>query len=422
MDLLLRNATLVVPDASPRRVDLRIADGRIEAVGGDLNMGDANVVDLDGACLSAGWVDLYARLGEPGLEHRETIATGLAAAAAGGFVAVGVSPETEPPVDTREGVAFVRGQAAGQGVDVLPIGCLTKHRAGRELAELHDLAEAGAVAFSDGRFVADASLMRRALEYAAMVDRPVLVHAHDPHLAGQGMMHEGPAGTRAGVPGIPAAAETAALSRDLLLAEATGAHVHVLHATTRRSLDLVRDARARGVRVTASVAAAHLALIDADVQGSGYHAATKSLPPLRPEDDREAIYIALSDGTLDAVFSDHAPHALHETEVEFAAAPFGTSALETVWAVLSTHLVSTGRLSLSQAVALLTDGPRRCLGLPRAAVEAGDRAVLTVFDATTPWTFDAARMRSRSRHTPFEGASFVGRVERIVRGARGDGR
>ena len=414
MDLLLRNATLVADGTAHPAADLHVRDGRIRAIGPSLDAPDAEVLDLDGACVSAGWVDLYARLGEPGLEHRETIASGLAAAARGGYAAVGVAPETEPPVDTREGIAFVRAQAVGQGVEALPIGCLTKRREGRELAELHDLADAGAVAFSDGRFVEDAGLMRRALDYAAMVDRPVLLVPHDPHLAGAGLMHEGAAGTRAGVPGIPAAAETAALARDLLLAEATGARVHVLHATARRSLDLLRDARARGVRVTASVAAVHLALSDADVLQSGYHAATRVRPPLRPRDDREAVVEALLDGTLDAVVSDHAPFALHETEVEFAAAPVGHSALETVWPVVSTHLVTTGRVPLATAVALLTDGPRRCLGLPRQSVDVGSTATLAVFDATTAWTFDAASMRSRSRHTPFDGAAFVGRVHRRI--------
>lgn len=414
MDLLLRDATLVTPDAPPRRTDVRVRDGRIDALGDRILDEAMPTLDLGGALVSAGWFDLYARLGEPGLEHRETMATGLAAAAAGGFTAVGVAPETEPPVDTREGVAFVRSQAAGWGVEALPVGSLTKRRAGSELAELHDLAEAGAVAFSDGRFVEDASLMRRGLEYAAMVDRPVLLLPHDARLAGKGMMHEGAAGTRAGVPGIPEAAETSALARDLLLAEATGARVHVLHATTRRSLDLVREARARGVRVTASVSAHHLALTDADVEARAYHAGTKLLPPLRPETDRDAVVAALADGTLDAVVSDHAPFALHETEVEFAAAPFGASALETVWPLISTHAIAPGHVSIERAIDLLTDGPRRCLGLRPLRIEPGVEARLTVFDATTAWTFDAARMRSRSRHTAIDGDAVVGRVHRVV--------
>ena len=424
--LLLRNAALVgggdgaAADTS-QPLDLLIDGDRLVAVGPALDAPEsATVVDLGGAYVSAGWLDLYARGGEPGLEHRETTATLLAAAAAGGFAGVAIAPETEPPIDTREGVAFAAAQAVrtASGVAAHVVGALTKRRAGGELAELWDLADAGAVAFSDGVWIADAGLMRRALEYAAMLDRPVLLFPHDRALAGGGLVHEGTAGTRAGAMGIPEVAETAALARDLLLAADTGARVHVLHATTRRSLDLIRDARARGTRVTASVSAAHLALTDEAVEASGFDAATKLLPPLRSAADRAALLAALADGTLDAVFSDHAPHALHETEVEFAAAPFGVSALETTWAVLSTHAVAEGRLSVEQAAALLTSGPRRCLGLPPLAVETGARAALTVFDASTPWTFDARRMRSLGRQTPFDGAAMTGRVRGIVAGGR----
>ncbi len=427
MDLLLRDAALVTPtavgagDTPPDRLDVLVRDGRIAGMGADLGVpGGAQVVDLGGAFVSAGWLDLYARGGEPGLEHRETTASLLAAAAAGGFAAIAIAPETEPPIDTREGVAFVAAQAARADSDVAAhvVGALTKRRAGHELAELWDLADAGAVAFSDGAWIADAGLMRRALEYAAMLDRPVLLFPHDAALAGRGLVHEGAAGTRAGAMGIPEVAETASLARDLLLAADTGARVHVLHATTRRSLDLVREARARGVRVTASVSAAHLALTDAAVEATDFDAATKLLPPLRPAADREAMIEALLDGTLDAVFSDHAPHALHETEVEFAAAPFGASALETTWAVLSTHLVVPGRLPLARAVALLTDGPRRCLGLSPLDFAVNAEAALTVFDTSTAWTLDERAMRSMSRHTPFAGAAFTGRVRGVVAGGR----
>ena len=417
--LLLRAATLVGSGSPPDAADLLVDRGRIARVGSGLDAPDAaTVVDLGGACVSAGWVDLYARLGEPGLEHRETLATGLAAAAAGGFTAVGVAPETDPPLDTQDGIRFVLAQAEGAPAAALVVGALTKRRAGEELAELGDLADAGAVAFSDGRFVRDPALMRRAFEYAAMLDRPVLVYPHDPALAGAGLVHEGTAGTVAGALGIPEVAETTALARDLLLAGYTGARVHVLHATTAASLALVRRAKADGVRVTASVSAAHLALTDEAVEASGYAPATKLRPPLRPAADVAALHDALADGTLDAVFSDHAPHALHETEVEFAAAPFGASALETAWGVLATHLVAPGRLTIARAVELLAEGPRRCLGLPPAALAEGAWAALTVFDPAAAWTFDAARMRSGSRHTPFAGTAFTGRVRGVVAGGR----
>jgi dihydroorotase len=416
--LFLHDATLLDGD-TPRRADVLVVGGRIEQIAADLDApADARRLDLGGAFVSPGWLDLYARLGEPGLEHRETVATGTAAGWAGGFTALVAAPETDPPLDTHDAVRFVQAQAAKAGAEVAVVGAFTKRRTGEELAELGDLADAGAVAFSDGRFVADAALMRRALEYAGMLDRPVLVYPHDPALAGRGLMHEGAAGTRAGLPGLPEVAETAALARDLLLAQYTGARIHVLHATTGASLDLIRRAKDAGVRVTASVSAAHLALTDAAVEGTAYRVATKLRPPLRPAADVEALRAALVDGTLDAVFSDHAPHARHETEVEFAAAPFGASALETTWAVLSTHLVGSGLLSVERAAALLWEGPRRCLDLPAPGLAEGAGATLTVFDTDTPWTLDAEHLRSRGKSTPFDGHAFTGRVRGVVVGGR----
>ena len=406
--LVLRNATFVAPGQPPRRADLLVEPGQPLRVDPPADAcADAETRDLGGAFVSSGWTDLYVRTGEPGHEPRETLASAAAAAAAGGFATVALAPETDPVLDTASSVRFVQERAAALPVAMPVVGALTKGRAGAELAELGALADAGCVAFSDGRFVPDAALMRRALEYASMLGLPVLSFPHDPSLAGKGLVHEGPAGTRAGALGIPEVAETAALARDLLLAEYTGARLHVLHATTRRSLDLVREAKARGVAVTASASATYLALTDEAVEASGYDPATKLRPPLRPSADRDALREALLDGTVDAVFSDHAPYALHETDLEYAAAPFGASALETTWAVLATHLVAPGLLPLERAVALLTDGPRRCLGLPPSEA-------LTVFDSDTAWTFDPAAMRSRSRHTPFAHAAFTGRVRGLV--------
>lgn len=410
--LLLTNARFVAPGQPPRAAHLLVESGqplRIDPSGGDLS--DVEAVDLGGAMVSDGWTDLYVRTGEPGHEPRETLHSAAAAAVAGGFATLALAPETEPVLDTAAAVRFVQERAAALPVAMPVVGALTKGRDGRELAELGDLADAGCVAFSDGRFVADAGLMRRALEYAAMLDRPVIVFPHDPALAAKGLVHEGAAGTRAGALGIPEVAETVALARDLLLAEYAGARLHVLHATTRRSLDLVRDAKARGVAVTASVSATHLVFTDEAVEASGYDPATKLRPPLRPASDRDALREALRDGTLDAVFSDHAPYALHETDLEYAAAPFGASALETTWAALATHLVAPGLLPVERAVELLTDGPRRLLGLSPSDA-------LTVFDTGTSWRFSPAAMRSKSRHTPFADATFTGRVRGIVTGGR----
>ncbi len=417
-DLLVRGAHLVGPGMdAPRAADILIRDGRIAEVGEGIAASGVPVFDAAGCYVSAGWVDLKAQLGEPGLEYRETIATGAAAAAAGGFTAVVLAPGTEPPFHTRDVVEYVRARARDEAVEVLPTGCITKNRAGKELAEMADLAEGGAVAFSDGsRFVADAGLMRRALEYARMVDRPVFSHPDDRALSGQGTMHEGAAGTRAGLPGIPAIAEESALARDLLLAEFTGARLHVQHVTTARGLALVREARARGVRVTCSVTPLHATLTDARVEAGGYDATSKLRPPLRPGTDVDAVVEALRDGTLDAFLSDHTPYAVFESEVEFGAAPFGVATLETGWATVARGLVETGKLPLERAIALLTDGPRRVLGLETVRVEAGQPANLTVFDTAGAWTYN--RARSKSRHSPFWGEAMQGRVHAIYNRGR----
>ncbi len=414
--LLVRGGTLFTPDAE-RRADLLVRDGVIADIGEDLRDDEAEVVDADGAYVSPGWVDLKAHLGEPGLEYRETIASGLAAAAAGGFTMVAIAPGTEPPQDTRDALAYVLERARGSVAELLPVGCLTKKRDGKELSEMADLAEAGAVAFSDGgHFVRDAGLMRRALEYARMLGKPVFVHPEQPDLACGGQMHEGAAGTRAGVRGIPSVAEEVALARDLLLAAYTGTRLHVQHATTAGSLDLLRAARMRGQAVTAAVTPWHAFRTDADVEATGYDVTTKLRPPLRPASDVQAVQTALADGTLDAVFSDHTPYAVFETEVEFGSAPFGVTALETLWSSVVEHLILPGHLPVARAVALLADGPRRVLGRPACRLEIGAPASLTVFDTTTRWRY--GKPVSKSRHSPYLGRELVGRVRAVYHRGR----
>lgn len=417
-DLLLRGGTLIDPQTgTSRRADVRVRDGVIAEVGEGLPGEGSALFEAEGAFLSSGWVDLKAQFGEPGLEYRETIRTGAAAAAAGGFTTVVLAPGTEPAFHTRDVVAYVQERARQEPVDVLPVGCITKAREGKELAEMADLAEGGAIAFSDGsRYVADAGLMRRAFEYARMLDRPVFVHPDEAGLSGRGMMHEGALGTRAGLPGIPPVAEEVAIARDLLLADYTRARVHFQHVTTRRGLDAVRSARASGVRATCAVTPLHATRTDAAVEASGYDAATKVRPPLRPQADVDAIREALRDGTYDALFTDHTPYAVFETEVEFGSAPFGVTGLETAWGVIARDLIRPGHLTIERAVALLTTGPRRVLGLSPTRLAAGEAAALTVFDLDTAWTY--TRSRSKSRHSPFWGETFVGRVRAICNRGR----
>ncbi len=420
-DLLLHSGTLLNPETGQtRRADLLIREGNIAGIGESLDPGE-NIprYDASGKTISPGWMDMHVHLREPGQEHKETIQTGCRAAAAGGFTAVACMPNTDPPIHTRDVVEFVIERAEQTAVDVHPIACVSKRREGKELAEMADLAEGGAVAFSDdGSPVWHAGLMRRALEYSAMLGKPIINHMEELSLNEDGHMHEGAASTRLGVKGIPALAEEVMIARDALLAEVVGGHVHVAHISTARAVDLVREAKARGVTITAEVCTHHLALTDEAVEETGFDTHTKMHPPLRTAEDIEALKAGLQDGTIDALCTDHAPHASFEKEVEFAAAPFGILGLETAWGLVGRELIAPGVLSVEEAVRKLTVAPRRILGLPMPKIEEGAAACLTVFDAETRWTFSEDDIRSKSRNTPFVGARMVGRAWAIYNKGR----
>jgi dihydroorotase len=415
-DLLLRGGTLLFPETgATRTADLLIRDGTIAEIGEALTPSDdVPVYDASDAFVSPGWMDMHVHLREPGFEHKETIATGAEAAAAGGFTAVACMPNTNPPIHTRDVVEFVRDRAADTPVDVHPIACVSKERAGEELAELADLADGGAVAFSDdGAPVHRAGLMRRALEYSTMLDRPIINHMEEPSLNPGGQMHEGEVSARVGLDGIPGLADDVMIARDVELAAFTGGHVHVAHISTARGVELVRRAKARDLPVTAEVCTHHIALTDAAVEASGFDTNTKMHPPLRSPKDVAALKEGLADGTIDALCTDHAPHAAFEKEVEFAAAPFGITGLETAWGLIGRELIEPGVLSVAEAVEKLTAAPRRILRLDQPALEEGEPASLTVFDASTRWTFTEDDVRSKSQNTPFLGEELVGRPRAI---------
>jgi dihydroorotase len=415
-DLLLRGGTLLDPETgATEAADLLIRDGTIAGRGPALAPdGDVPVYDASGAYVSPGWMDMHVHLREPGFEHKETIATGTRAAAAGGFTAVACMPNTEPPIHTRDVVEFVRERAADTPVDVHPIACVSKERDGAELAELADLAAGGAVAFSDdGAPVHHAGLMRRALEYSTMLDCPIINHMEVPALNPGGQMHEGDVSARIGLDGIPGLADDVMIARDVELAAFTGGHVHVAHISTARGVELVRRAKARDLPVTAEVCPHHVALTDAAVERSGFDTHTKMHPPLRSAADVEALKAGLADGTIDALCTDHAPHAAYEKEVEFTAAPFGITGLETAWGLIGRELIEPGVLSVAEAVRALTVAPRRILGLDVPTMEVGTPAALTVFDASHRWTFAEEHVRSKSRNTPFLGTELVGRPHAI---------
>ena len=411
-DLLIKGGTLLDPETGETRAaDILIHDGKIARIGAGLDAGGAEVYDAAGKTISPGWMDMHVHLREPGYEHKETIETGCRAAAFGGFTAVACMPNTNPPIHTRDVVEFVIERAARTAVDVYPIATVSKKREGKELSEMGDLADGGAVAFSDdGAPVQDAGLMRRALEYSSMLGRPIINHEEDLALNPHGHMHEGEVATRLGVPGIPALAEEVMIARDVLLAEFTGGHVHVAHISTAKAVELVRRAKAEGIRVTTEVCTHHFALTDEAVETTNYATSTKMHPPLRTAADVAAMKEGLRDGTIDAICTDHAPHASFEKEVEFAAAPFGIIGLETAWGLTGRELIAPGVLTVAGAVAKLTVAPRRILGLPVPRIEEGAPANLTVFDAETRWTFEERHIRSKSRNTPFVGAEMVGKA------------
>lgn len=412
-DLLLQNGTLLNPaTGDTRTTDLFIQNGKIVQIGENLEVGDeVPVYNCTDKLISPGWMDMHVHLREPGYEHKETIATGCRAAAFGGFTAVACMPNTDPPIHTRDVVEFIIERAEKTAVDVYPIACVSKNRAGEELTEMADLAEGGAVAFSDdGSPVQHSGLMRRALEYASMIGKPIINHMEDLTMGPKGHMNEGLVSTRLGVEPVPALSEEAMIARDLLLAEFTGGHLHVAHISTARAVDLVREAKAKGIPVTTEVCTHHFTLTDQAVEDTHFSTHTKMHPPLRTADDVEAMKEGLRDGTIDVICTDHAPHASFEKEVEFIAAPFGIIGLETAWGLTGREVIAPGVLSVAEAVRKLTVEPRRILGLPQPTLSEGEPANLTIFDATTRWTFEKQHIHSKSPNTPFVGAEMVGKA------------
>ena len=410
-DLLLRGGTVLQPRANTTHsADLLIRGGTIAAIGEDLDADGVPVYDASDQLISPGWMDMHVHLREPGYEHKETIATGSRAALAGGFTDVACMPNTDPPIYTRDVVEFVRERATATPVGVHPIACVSKERAGEEIAEMADLRAGGAVAFSDdGAPVQKAGLMRRALEYSSMLDRPIINHMEEETLNPSGQMHEGEVSARLGLDGIPEVSEDVMIARDIELLALTGGHLHVAHMSTARGVELVRRAKARGLPITAEVCTHHLTLTDEAVEASQFDTNTKMHPPLRSAADVTALKEGLADGTIDALCTDHAPHAAYEKDVEFTQAPFGILGLETAWGLIGRELIAPGVLSVEEAVQKLTVAPRRILRLDVPEIAEGEPARLTIFDASTQWTYAAEDIRSKSENTPFVGHEMVGR-------------
>ncbi|HLR31023.1 MAG TPA: dihydroorotase, partial [Fodinibius sp.] len=361
-------------------MDLRISDGQIVELGIGLEAADGEVTyDAGGSYLSGGWMDMHVHLREPGYEHKETIKTGCAAAAFGGFTEVACMPNTAPAIDSRDVVEFITHSSANLPVAVHPIGCVSKERKGISIAEMSDMKEGGAVAFSDdGDPVFNSQLMRVALEYSSMLGVPIINHEEDLKLSRPGHMHEGKVSARLGVDGTPGIAEETMIARDILLADFTGGHIHVAHISTAKAVDMVRRAKADGVNITTEVCPHHFDLTDEEIEHRNFDTNVKMHPPLRSREDVDAMIEGLADGTIDAICTDHAPHAIEEKEVEFIYAPNGITGLETAWSVSVRQLLTPGVLELHGLLEKFIRNPREILNLEVPVIEEGAKANLTL--------------------------------------------
>jgi dihydroorotase len=399
-------------------MDLLLDSEKIVEIGqpGKLSSNGFEVFDATGLIVAPGFIDLHAHLREPGQESSETIETGTRAAARGGFTAVCCMPNTKPVNDSASVTGFILDRAkTSASVRVWPIGAASVGSKGEAIAEIAAMKQAGIVAVSDdGKPIATAKLARQVMDYCRSLDIPVIEHAEDVSLAAGAVMREGVTSTRLGLAGMPAAAESVCVARDVQLAELTGVRLHIAHLSAKGSLEQVRSAKQRGLRVSCEVTPHHFTLIDEDVQ---YDSRFKMNPPLAAREDREALLAGLADGTVDAIATDHAPHEPALKDVEFDRAPFGITGFETALGLALEQLVHTGRIPLMRMVELFTSGPARVLGLERT-VTAGRPADLTIFSLDRPWTFKAAESASKSRNSPFDGRSFRGGPVATIVGGR----
>ncbi len=413
--LLIRGGRVIDPASGfDGPCDIEIVAGKIAARAAGLKpSATAEVMDASGLVVCPGFVDLHTHVREPGYEYKETIKTATESAAAGGFTTICAMPNTNPVNDTRAVTELVLDVARREGVvHVRPVGAVTKGSQGEELAEIGELVEAGCVAISDdGRPVTSSLLMRRALEYTLAFGVPVIDHCEDLTLSGGGVMHEGKVSAMLGLKGVPAAAESVMVARDIALAELTGGRLHLAHMSCAASVRMIRDAKARGVRVTAEACPHHFSLTDEAV--IGFRADAKMNPPLRTREDVLAVIEGLADGTIDAIATDHAPHAPEEKSWPLADAPFGVVGLETAFP-LAMALTVDGRLTSAQVIGLLTAKPAAVMGLDCGTLAVNARADVTIVDPGAEWVVDPGQFRSKSRNTPFAGWKMRGRVVATV--------
>jgi dihydroorotase len=411
MPQLLKNGRMIDPaNGRDEIADLLVGDdGTVTQIGSDLEVGpDTSMIDCTGKVVAPGLIDIHVHLRVPGQEYKEDIASGTAAAANGGFTAIVCQPNTSPPIDHASIVRDIRAQAQDASARVYVIAAVSKGLQNVELAEMAELKDAGAIAIGDDAYpVADSGFMRRAMEYCQMLDLPFLAHCEDKALTGDGVMNEGLVSTVLGLKGSPRSAENVGTARNALLAMATGCHLHVLHVSTKESVEIIRHAKKFGAPVTCETCPQYVALTDESCYG--YDTNAKMSPPLRTKADQDGIIQGLIDGTIDAIATDHAPHAPHEKEQEFARAPFGMLGLETSLALVMTYLVKPGILTLAQAIEKMSTMPARLLRLPGGTLSVGVPADITVFDPDAEWTVDVNKFKSKSRNSVLHGVTLTGR-------------
>jgi dihydroorotase len=416
--LVIRNGRVIDPASRLDAVrDVLIEDGRFAAIGENLDASSAEQFDASGLIVAPGFIDMHVHLREPGFEYAETIETGSRAAAAGGFTSICPMPNTSPVNDNVTVTSYIIDRAERHAVvNVFPIGAITKNSAGEELAAIGSMKQAGIVAISDdGRPVMNARVMRRAMETARSFGIPVIDHCEDLHLSSGGDMHEGLESVRLGLRGIPGASEDVMVARDILLAELTGARFHVAHISSRRSVEMVAFAKQRGLSVTCEATPHHFALADSEMRP--YDSNYKMKPPLRSACDVGAVTQGIVSGSIDAIATDHAPHAGSEKMQEFEKSPFGIIGLETAVGLALEKLVHPGKISLARMVELFTTGPARVLNLNRGRITVGDPGDVAILDLERKWTYDVNRSASKSRNSPFDGHAFRGGpVATIVNG------
>ena len=418
MKTLIKNGRVVDPSQNLDAVmDILVEDGKIKTLAAKIEEAADEVYDATGLVVTPGLIDVHTHLREPGLEAKEDLVTGTKAAAHGGVTTVACMPNTKPVIDTSIVVSGIKKRAAEEGyAHVEVIGAITKGENGEELSEMGDMAERGAMAFSDdGHFVKSPRLFMMAAKYISAFDKALICHAIDPEIAADGYMHEGAVSARIGVPGVPAISEDIAVARDCIIAEYTGAHVHIAHVASKGAIDIIRQAKKKGANVTCEVTVHHLTLTDEAC--SNYNTATRVSPPLRSWDHVQAMREAVLDGTVDAIVTDHAPHAPEEKDVEFRKAPCGFCGLETSLGVVLTDLYHTNVFDLNTIISKMSCEPAKLFNLKGGTLKEGSVADITIMDLNKEWTVDSSKFYTTGKVTPFQGKELKGQaVATIVDG------